>query len=84
MSVDITSATHCSRLCGKAAGLTTGDIDTGASHYIAEDKIKLKNDALNERFMETGIEFDNDSELAADVVVFATGYEPPPPSHCDG
>lgn len=62
---------------GKAAGFTTGDIDTGASQLIAEGKIKLKNDALIERFMETDIKFDNGSELAADVVVFATGLGDP-------
>lgn len=48
-------------------------VDTGGSQLIAEGKIKLKNDALIESFTETGIKFDNDSELAADVVVFATG-----------
>ncbi|KIJ96266.1 hypothetical protein K443DRAFT_124505 [Laccaria amethystina LaAM-08-1] len=40
-------------------------------------KVKLKNDALVERFMETGIKFDNGSELAADVVAFATGLGDP-------
>ena len=59
---------HCSLLPGKAAGLATGDTDTGTSQLIAEGKIKLKNDALIERFMETGIKFNNGSELAADVV----------------
>lgn len=49
----------------------------GASQLFAEGKIKLKNDALIERFMETGIKFNNGSELAADVVVFATGLGDP-------
>ena len=40
---------------------------------IAEGKIKLKNDALVERFMEAGIKFDNGSELATVVAVVATG-----------
>ncbi|KAF8651407.1 hypothetical protein AX16_004800 [Volvariella volvacea WC 439] len=47
--------------------------DTGASTLIAEGKIKLKNDSQLSEFTENGIRFENGSELAADVVLFATG-----------
>ena len=48
--------------------------DTGGSQLIAEGKIKLKTDSQIESFTETGIKFENGTELTADVVVFATGY----------
>ena len=67
---------HCSLLRGKAVGLTTGDTDTGTSQLIAEGKVKLKNDALFECLIETGIKFDDGNELA--------GESCPPPFHCDG
>ncbi|KAF8875878.1 hypothetical protein CPB84DRAFT_439009 [Gymnopilus junonius] len=41
---------------------------------IAEGKIKLKSDSTIASFTETGIKFENGTELPADVVVFATGY----------
>jgi hypothetical protein len=47
--------------------------DVGASQLIIDGKIKLKNDSHIERFTETGIKFQNGSELPADVVIFATG-----------
>ena len=47
--------------------------DTGGSQLIAEGKIKLKSDSQIESFTETSIKFENGTELAADVVVFATG-----------
>ncbi|PFH45534.1 hypothetical protein AMATHDRAFT_71621 [Amanita thiersii Skay4041] len=48
-------------------------LDVGASQLIADGKIKLKNDSRIKEFTETGILFENGSELPADVVVFATG-----------
>ncbi|KAJ6566754.1 hypothetical protein B0H19DRAFT_1138526 [Mycena capillaripes] len=48
-------------------------IDVGASQLIIDGKIKLKNDSQISEFTETGLKFENGSELAADVVVFATG-----------
>ncbi|TFK35618.1 hypothetical protein BDQ12DRAFT_688042 [Crucibulum laeve] len=48
-------------------------LDVGGSQYIIDGKIKLKNDALIESFTETGIKFDDGSEMEADVVVCATG-----------
>ncbi|KAG6839710.1 hypothetical protein C0991_012404 [Blastosporella zonata] len=48
-------------------------LDTGASQLIADGKIKLKNGSLIEKFTETGLKFEDGSELSADVVVFATG-----------
>ena len=49
-------------------------IDTGASKLIAEGKIKLKTDSVIKSFTESSIVFENGTELAADVVVFATGW----------
>jgi hypothetical protein len=51
----------------------TRAVDVGASQLIIDGKIKLKNDSFIERFTNTGIKFENGSELPADVVVFATG-----------
>ena len=49
-------------------------LDVGASQLIADGKIKLKNDSQIKEFTETGLLFENGSELTADVVVFATGW----------
>ncbi|KAJ7511132.1 hypothetical protein B0H11DRAFT_1954105 [Mycena galericulata] len=48
-------------------------IDVGASQMIIDGKIKLKNDSQIAEFTETGLKFENGSELPVDVVVFATG-----------
>ena len=48
-------------------------VDTGASKLIADGKIKLKSDSVIKSFTERSIVFENGTELAADVVVFATG-----------
>ena len=48
-------------------------VDTGASKLIADSKIKLKSDSVIKSFTERSIVFENGTELAADVVVFATG-----------
>ncbi|KAK0240273.1 hypothetical protein EDD85DRAFT_824912 [Armillaria nabsnona] len=48
-------------------------LDVGASQMIIDGKIKLKNDSQIERFTETGLLFEDGSELTADVVLFATG-----------
>ncbi|GBE89505.1 FAD/NAD-binding domain-containing protein [Sparassis crispa] len=47
--------------------------DTGASQLIIDGKIKIKNGCMIERFTETGLMFDDGSELSADVVICATG-----------
>lgn len=47
--------------------------DVGGSQLIIDGKIKLKNDSQIKGFTETGLKFENGSELPADVVVFATG-----------
>ncbi|KAF9270756.1 FAD/NAD(P)-binding domain-containing protein [Marasmius fiardii PR-910] len=49
-------------------------LDVGASQMIIDGKIKLKNDSKLERFTETGLQFEDGSEISADVVLFATGY----------
>lgn len=51
-----------------------GHIDTGGSQLIVDGKIKLVNKSPIEGFTETGLKLEDGSELAADVVVFATGY----------
>lgn len=55
--------------------LKTYSADAGGSQLVADGKIKLRNDGQIETFTETGLKFDNGSELLADVVVFATGYD---------
>lgn len=47
--------------------------DVGASQYIIDGKVKLKNDSQIASFTETGLRFENGSELQADVVIFCTG-----------
>ncbi|KAG6834009.1 hypothetical protein H0H93_012598, partial [Arthromyces matolae] len=48
-------------------------LDVGASQLIADGKIKIKSGSPIETFTETGIKFEDGSEIPADVVVFATG-----------
>ena len=48
--------------------------DVGASRLIAEGKIKLKNDSQLKEFTETGLLFEDGSQVPADAVIFATGY----------
>lgn len=54
--------------------LTSCIADVGGSQLIIDGKIKLKNDSQIAEFTETGLKFENGSELAADVVIFATGF----------
>ena len=48
-------------------------LDTGGSKLIGEGKIKVKSDSPLQCFTETGLKFEDGSELQADLVVFATG-----------
>jgi len=48
-------------------------IDIGASQLIIDGKIKLANGQV-ERLTENSVILDNGTELAADVIVYATGY----------
>ncbi len=50
-------------------------IDVGASQLIADGKIKVKQGVEIARFTPTGVEFADGTELEADIVVLATGYE---------
>ncbi|KAF9046150.1 hypothetical protein BJ165DRAFT_1469259 [Panaeolus papilionaceus] len=52
-------------------------MDVGGSQYIVDGKIKLKNDSLIKEFTENGLRFEDGSELAADLVVFCTGFTDP-------
>jgi len=49
-------------------------IEVGASQMIIEGRIKLKSPASVERLNERSVTLSDGSELAADLVVFATGY----------
>ena len=48
-------------------------IDVGASELVANGSIRLKNGAI-ERVTESGLALQDGSELAADLIVWATGY----------
>ncbi|KAI0727076.1 FAD/NAD-P-binding domain-containing protein [Fomitopsis betulina] len=50
-------------------------LDVGTCQKIIDGKIKVKNDSQIECFTKTGLKFANGSELAADVVLFATGFD---------
>jgi putative flavoprotein involved in K+ transport len=50
--------------------------NAGASQLIADGTIKLRHGGVVE-FTETGVTLDDGSAVDADLVVFATGYEPP-------
>jgi cation diffusion facilitator CzcD-associated flavoprotein CzcO len=50
-------------------------IDVGCARLIAEGKVKIKQGVEIDSFTETGLRFADGSELEADVVVMATGYD---------
>ncbi|KZT68497.1 FAD/NAD(P)-binding domain-containing protein [Daedalea quercina L-15889] len=50
-------------------------LDVGTSQLIVDGKIKVKNDSQIERFTKTGLRFEDGSELDADIVMYATGFE---------
>ncbi|KAH9931312.1 FAD/NAD-P-binding domain-containing protein [Fomitopsis serialis] len=50
-------------------------LDVGTCQKIIDGKIKIKNDSQIERFTKTGLKFENGTELEADVILFATGFE---------
>ncbi|GBE78965.1 FAD/NAD-binding domain-containing protein [Sparassis crispa] len=52
-------------------------VETGAAQDIIDGKIKLKSGGSLESFTETGLRFSDGSQLAADVVIFATGFGDP-------
>ena len=49
-------------------------IETGASQMIIDGRIKLKSGVSIDRFEQKSVKLTDGSELAADLVVFATGY----------
>jgi putative flavoprotein involved in K+ transport len=49
-------------------------IDVGASQLIIDGKIKLKSDSDIDHLTETSVVLTDGTELAADLVVYATGY----------
>lgn len=50
-------------------------LDVGACQKIIDGKIKIKNDSQIERFTKTGLKFTDGSEVEADVVMYATGFD---------
>jgi len=50
-------------------------IDVGASQLIIDGKIKIKQGHEIQEVTEHGLRFDDGSELEADEVIFATGYQ---------
>lgn len=50
-------------------------IDVGASELVADGQIKLKSGVAVADFKENKVVFDDGSELEADLLVLATGYE---------
>ena len=50
-------------------------IDVGASQLIADGKIKIKQGQEIEKVMPNGLKFADGSELEADEIIFATGYQ---------
>lgn len=50
-------------------------IDVGASQLIIDGKIKIKQGVEIERFTADGVVFTDGTELPADIVVLATGYQ---------
>jgi putative flavoprotein involved in K+ transport len=49
-------------------------IDVGASQLLIDGKIKLKSGVNVTQFKENSVEFDDGTELPADLIVLATGY----------
>ncbi|CCM05743.1 uncharacterized protein FIBRA_07975 [Fibroporia radiculosa] len=52
--------------------------DFGACQKIIDGDVKIKNDSQIECFTKTGLRFADGSELSADVVLFATGFDESP------
>ena len=52
-------------------------VDDGASQFIIDGKIGLKNGTSIKEFTKTGLKFEDDSTLDADLIVFATGIGDP-------
>ncbi|EKM60229.1 uncharacterized protein PHACADRAFT_203476 [Phanerochaete carnosa HHB-10118-sp] len=50
-------------------------LDRGACQQIIDGKIKIKSGVDVERFTPTGVRFSDGTELEADVIVVATGYD---------
>ncbi|KAF9813360.1 hypothetical protein IEO21_05652 [Rhodonia placenta] len=50
-------------------------LDVGTSKKIIDGRIKLTGDSKLAGFTKTGLKFEDGSELQADVVLFATGFE---------
>ncbi|EJC99000.1 FAD/NAD-binding domain-containing protein [Fomitiporia mediterranea MF3/22] len=53
----------------------SGGIDVGAADMIINCKIKIKSGVEIDRFKENGVVFTDGSDLEADSVIFATGYQ---------
>ncbi|OSC96812.1 FAD/NAD(P)-binding domain-containing protein [Trametes coccinea BRFM310] len=52
-----------------------GGWDAGAADLIADGTIQVKSGISPQRFTKTGLVFSDETELAADAIIFATGYQ---------
>ncbi|THC87620.1 hypothetical protein EYZ11_012934 [Aspergillus tanneri] len=50
-------------------------VDVGASEKIAKGLIKIRSGCCPVAYTETGLAFDDGTQLNADIIVFATGYK---------
>ena len=67
-----------SRLLFKSGILLTFalGIDIGTADLIIKGRVKIKSGTQPDHFVSDGVVFKDGSSLKADLVVFATGYEP--------
>ena len=71
--ISVRASLHLASIVLKYSNIMIIYLDTGGSKLIGEGKIKLKNHSPLAGFTETGLKFEDGSELQADVVIFATG-----------
>jgi cation diffusion facilitator CzcD-associated flavoprotein CzcO len=50
-------------------------MDVGASQKISDGQIKIRSDSLPVAYTSAGLELEDGSEIPADLIVFATGFE---------
>ncbi|KZT70031.1 FAD/NAD(P)-binding domain-containing protein [Daedalea quercina L-15889] len=63
------------------SGGTPYRVDVGCASLIESGEVKVKQGVEVKRFTESGVIFDDDSVLPADLVIWATGYLDPRLSH---
>ena len=66
-----------------ASTTNTASADVGTLQKIVDSQIKLKSLGTIKHFMKKGLLFENGSEMNANIVLFATGYNNPHNPICD-